>query len=178
MPAVAPVFARRLLAVLAQVERVLCVSAFLLLVAVLFADVLSRELTAAGLYWAPQIGVWANVFVVMAGFGLASTAGAHLRPRFADDWLPQAWGRALEFLQHFVMALFCLAIAGVALSVVVGSWRLGEVELNLFLPVWPVQAILPAAFLAGALRHFIYAFCAELRPVESGAFHVARERVR
>ena len=103
MPGVAPIFARRLLAVLAQVERVLCVSAFLLLVAVLFADVLSRELTAAGLYWAPQIGVWANVFVVMAGFGLASTAGAHLRPRFADDWLPQAWGRALEFLQHFVM---------------------------------------------------------------------------
>lgn len=158
---------------LGVVERVLCALGFVVLVVVLFADVLSREATASGIHWASQIGVWANVLVVMAGFGLASGAGAHLRPRFADGWLPTAWEPALQTLQHLLMALFCLAIGGVAASVVTGSFRLGEVELTLFLPVWPVQALLPLAFLGGAVRHAIYAWAPELRPAETGAFDPA-----
>lgn len=164
--------AAALLVVIGCIEKVLCVAAFAILVAVLFADVISREATAAGIHWAPQIGVWANVFVVMAGFGLASASGAHLRPRFADGWLPDAWQGALGFLQHFLMALFCLAIGVVALRVVAGSYQLGEVEITLFWPIWPAQAMLPLAFFAGALRHGIYACCAELRPADSGAFDI------
>lgn len=168
--------AARVLRVINRVESWLCVSAFVVLVVVLFADVISRELTAAGIHWAPQIGVWANVVVVMAGFGLASAAGAHLRPRFADNWLPQRWHAALATLQHICMALFCLAIGAVALGVVLGSLRLGEVEITLFLPVWPVQAMLPLAFFAGALRHLIYALVPAVRPAESGAFDIADSR--
>ncbi len=165
--------AARLLAAVSRVEKLLCVAAFTVLVAVLFADVISREATAAGLHWASQIGVWANVAVVMAGFGLASAGGAHLRPRFLDAVLPDSWETVLGFLQHFLMALFCAAIGVVALLVVVGSYRLGEVEITLFWPVWPVQALLPLAFFAATLRHLIYACYADLRPADSGAFDIA-----
>jgi len=162
--------ARALLQVVEHVERALVILAFVLLTAVLFADVLSRELTGAGLYWAPQVGVWSNVVLVMAGFGLAAQGGAHLRPRFADNWLPAAWEPTLAVLQHVVMAFFCAALGSVALNVVLGSWRLGEVSLDLFLPIWPVQAALPIAFFVGAFKHGLYAFCPALRPVERGAF--------
>ena len=108
-----PLFAARLLAAAGLVEKTLCVAAFAVLVAVLFADVISREATAAGLHWASQIGVWANVAVVMAGFGLASASGAHLRPRFLDALLPQSWEPVLGFLQHFCMALFCMGTVSV-----------------------------------------------------------------
>ncbi len=164
--------AQRVLAVVSRVERWLCIAAFALLVAVLFADVLSRELTAAGLHWASQIGVWANVAVVMAGFGLASASGAHLRPRFLDELLPASWNDLLGVLQHLLMALFCVAIGWVSLTVVLDSYQLGAVELTLFWPVWPVQALLPLAFFAAALRHLIYAFFARLRPADSGAFDI------
>jgi C4-dicarboxylate transporter DctQ subunit len=155
------------------VEKLVCIIAFAVLIVVVFADVLSRELTGSGLYWASQTGVWANVLVVMAGFGLASADGAHLRPRFADHWLPASWGRALEFLQQLTMALFCLAIGLLSLAVVVGSWQLGVVDIDLFLPVWPVQAALPAAFFAAALRYSIYAFVPALRPLESSALAIS-----
>lgn len=161
--------AARLLGAIRAVEKLLCIAAFVLLILVIFADVLSRELTSAGLYWASQTGVWANVLVVMAGFGLASADGAHLRPRFADNWLPDSWAAALKFLQCLVMALFCFAIAVLSLSVVLGSWQLGVVDIDLFLPIWPVQAALPAAFFAAALRYTIYAFRPELRPVETSS---------
>ena len=165
--------ARRLLAAISAVERLLCVAAFAVVVAVLFADVVSREVTEAGLYWAPQVGVWANVVVVMAGFGLASASGAHLRPRFADGWLPGHWEPTLVTAQHALTALFCAAATWLATGVVLDSWRLGEVSLDLFLPIWPVQACLPLALGVATLRHGLYAFCAELRPAETGLFEAA-----
>jgi TRAP-type C4-dicarboxylate transport system permease small subunit len=159
--------ASRVLARLNQFEKLLTIAAFIVLVSVVFADVVSREVQGAGLFWASQTGVWANVIVVMAGFGLASSAGAHLRPRFADQWLPVSWHATIETLQHLVMALFCLSLGLLASRVVAGSWQLGELSLDLFLPVWPIQLFLPLAFLAGTLRHGLYAFDPSLRPAES-----------
>ena len=75
----------------------------------------------------------------------------------------------MGFLQHVVMALFCIAIGVVALRVVTGSYQLGEVEITLFWPIWPVQALLPVALAGAAVRHALYARYADLRPAESGA---------
>jgi len=168
--------AKRVLVLIGRVERWLCIIAFAVLVAVLFADVLSRELTAAGLHWASQIGVWANVAVVMAGFGLASASGAHLRPRFLDAIFPDSWDSGLRRLQHIFMAVFCAAIGFVSFVVVFESYRLGVVEITLFMPVWPVQALLPLAFFVATVRHLIYAVFARLQPAESGAFDINADR--
>jgi TRAP-type C4-dicarboxylate transport system permease small subunit len=161
--------AAKLLQRVRSAEQALALVAFLTLVVVVFADVVSRELTGAGLYWASQTGVWANVLVVMAGFGLASADGAHLRPRFTDGWLPESWAAVLQTLQHVVMALFCAAIGLLAARVTYGSWQLGEVSIELYLPVWPVQIFLPAAFFIAGLRHVLYALYPGLRPPDTSA---------
>ena len=153
---------------LRRTEQVLLLLAFAVLVLVVFADVVSREFTGAGLFWASKTGVWANVIVVMCGFGLASANGAHLRPRFADRWLPESWEPQLQTLQHVVTALICLALGLLAARVVYGSWQLGELSIDLFLPIWPVQLFLPLAFGVACLRHLIYAGYPALRPVEGG----------
>jgi TRAP-type C4-dicarboxylate transport system permease small subunit len=172
-PAISPVWPVAVLNGLQRLEKLLVVAAFLLLVVVVFGDVVSRELTGAGLYWASQVGVWANVLVVMAGFGLASADGAHLRPRFTDSWLPRSWEPALCRAQHLCMALFCVAIGMLAARVVFGTWQLGEVSLELFMPVWPVQLFLPLAFAAATVRHLLYAFFPELRPGDSNAMTIS-----
>lgn len=88
--------ARTLLEWLHRAEQLITFAAFLVMIVVVFADVVSREVTGTGLHWARQAGVYANIFVVMFGIGIASAEGAHLRPRFADNWLPAQWkiGRA------------------------------------------------------------------------------------
>lgn len=164
----------RLLRLLQACERWLAISAFLILIVVIFADVLNRELTGSGLYWASQIGVWANILVVMAGFGLASADGAHLRPRITDAWLPDSWQPALHTLQHSCMALFCICIALLAARVVGESWRLGEVSIDLFWPIWPIQMFLPLAFGVAALRHSLYVLYPSLRPAEQSALALER----
>ncbi len=157
----------RVLGRIGRVERMLSFTAFLVLIAVVFADVASRELTGTGLHWARQAGVYANLFVVMFGIGIASAHGAHLRPRFADRWLPARWEPLLVRAQEGLMALFCLAFALVAAGVVMDSYALLERSVVLRVPVWPFQAVIPVVFLIAAFRHGAYAVFSALRPPDS-----------
>jgi len=156
----------KILARIGAAERILSFSAFVILIGVVFADVVSRELTGTGLHWARQAGVYANLFVVMFGIGIASAHGAHLRPRFADGWLPTRWEPVLIRVQEGLMALFCLCFAGVAAWVVADSYTLGERSVVLRIAIWPFQAVIPLVFLIAAFRHAIYASLTSLRPNE------------
>ena len=154
----------RLLNGLGQAERAITTTAFVVLIGVVFADVVSRELTGTGLHWARQAGVYANLFVVMFGLGVASAGGAHLRPRFADGWLPARFNAVLDPLQDAGMAVFCVAFAGIAIAVVAESFVLADRSVVLRIVVWPFQAVIPIAFTLAGLRHLAYAIFPELRP--------------
>ncbi len=150
-------------------ERGLTFLAFMVVIAVVFADVVSREFVGTGIHWARQAGVYANVFVVMFGIGLASADAAHLRPRFADGWLPRAWSPVIDQLSEFLMAAFCGAFAWLALGVVAETYSLQERSAVLRTLVWPVQAALPIAFTLAAIRHCLYGLFPVLRPSSDGA---------
>ena len=110
--------------------------------------------------------VMRNLFVVMFGLGIASTHGAHLRPRFADHWLPARWEPGLVRVQEGFMAVFCLSFAVVAVSVVMDSYAFGERSVVLRIAIWPFQAIIPLVFLIASFRHGAYAAFTSLRPNE------------
>jgi TRAP-type C4-dicarboxylate transport system permease small subunit len=158
--------ARTVLEGLARLERVVTFTAFVVLIAVVFGDVAVREVTGTGVHWARQVGVYANIFVVMFGIGLASATGAHLRPRFADNWLPASWDPYLVRLQEALMAAFCLAFALVAASVVHETFALQERSVVLRIIVWPFQAVIPLVFSIAAIRHGLFAAWPVLRPPE------------
>ena len=162
-----PRWADALLAVIGRAERAVTFVAFLLMIGVVFADVVSREVTGTGLHWARQAGVYANIFVVMVGIGLASADGAHLRPRFADGWLPQAAEPVILRLKEFLMAAFCAGFAWVGFGVVAETFTLQERSAVLRTLVWPVQAVIPTVFCVAALRHGLFALYPALRPDEA-----------
>ena len=167
--------AERFLWALGRAERGLTFAAFLVLIAAVFADVVSRELTGTGLHWARQTGVYANVIVVMLGLGVASGGGSHLRPRFADNWLPNRWDPWLQRANDIGMAVFCLGFAWLAAGFVAESFELRERSVALLVAVWPFQAIVPLAFLLAGLRHILYAVRPVLRPADVGALAAAGE---
>ncbi|MEO8445523.1 MAG: TRAP transporter small permease [Gammaproteobacteria bacterium] len=161
--------AERLLKILSGLERLGAFLAFLVLIGVVFLDVASREVTGTGLHWAMQVGVYANLVVVLLGIGITSAAGAHLRPRFADGWLPRAWDGVLGRLQEGVTGLFFAAFAIVGALVVAETRELGERAPVLGNLVWPLQALIPAVSAAGAVRHLIYSAWPALRPRQPAA---------
>lgn len=158
----------RLLARLERLERAVTFGAFCVLVTVVFGDVVSRETVGTGLHWARQVGVYANLFVILFGIGVASAGGAHLRPRFADGWLPARWSGALDRLQDGGMALFCLGFAVIAAGIAFEGLVLDERSAVLGIVTWPFQAVFPLVFGFAAFRHGAWAWFPELRPAQSG----------
>ena len=169
--------AERLLVRIGLAERIITFAAFSLLIAVIFGDVLMREITGSGVHWARQAGVYANVFIVMFGFGVASAGGAHLRPRFADGWLPARFDPVMVRLQDGLMAGFCLCFALIAIVVVKDSYLLSERSVVLRILIWPFQAVIPIVFVIASLRHSLYAVFPGLRPAESGGAATGADRV-
>ncbi len=159
----------RSLALLARIERGVAVCAFLLVIVVVFADVVAREATGTGLYWAVQTGVWANLMVVAMGFGLASAHDTHLRPRFLDHWLPVRWDAWLSRTGDALTALFCLAALIICLRMVSETFALGERAAVLDVPVWIPQLMLPLMFAIATFRHACHAVYPSLRPPEAVA---------
>lgn len=155
---------KQFLQTLERVERVITSGAFAVLIATIFLDVFSRETTGVGLHWARQVGVYANIVVVMFGLGLASAGGNHLRPRFADKWLPAHWNGVIERLQDGLMCVFCLFVSVFGAQLTWESMRLGELSTLLPILIWPVLMAIPLAFFLVGMRHAVYASCPALRP--------------
>lgn len=158
----------RLLSGLAAFERALTAAAFAVLAAVIFADVVWRWTTGSGIFWAREVGVYANIVLTIMGIGIASAEGAHLRPRFLDRLFPSSWDGTLTRVQETLTAVAFASLAAVATQVVIETIRLEDRSIVLRWLVWPVQTVLPLAFAIGALRHGLYAIWPGHRPVERG----------
>ena len=169
--------AEKILNKLTQFEKWITFGAFIILVTVMFADVALRELTGAGLHWSRQIGVYANLFVVMFGLGVASSEAAHLRPKFADNWLPKTWEPFLERCQEGLMFVFCLLFSIVAAQVVIETFDDNVQSIVLRIAIWPFQAIIPLAFFLTSIRHLIYTFYPSLRPINNATEELVSEEV-
>lgn len=162
----AAAFGARLLAALRVFEVALTSAAFAVLVAVVFADVAWRWLSGSGLIWAREVGVFANIVLTILGIGIASADGTHLRPRFFDRIFPAAWDGALTRLQELLTALGFAVLAWIAIAVVHETWQLEDRSIVLRWLIWPVQLVLPLAFVLGTLRHGIFAAFPPLRPMD------------
>jgi len=158
----------RLLAAIRAGEVALTSAAFLVLVVVIFADVVWRWTTGSGIFWAREVGVFANIVLTIIGIGIASSDGTHLRPRFFDRALPKRWDGAMARIQELLTATGFALLGWVAVGVVQETMALEDRSIVLRWLVWPVQLVLPVAFALGALRHCIFGLVPTLRPVERG----------
>jgi len=115
--------------------------------------------------------------VAMFGIGIATDAGAHLRPRFLDRVFPTTWEGAVQRTAHGVTALFFLLFAGLAAWMVAESAWLGERTEILRVPIWVLQSMILIGFSTNGLRFAIYAARPELAPAEEvdAALSEARE---
>ncbi len=159
---------RRAMRWLFWVEASLAVGAFLVVAVALMADVIGREFFGDGIFGAQRVAVWATAIAGLGGFALVTAEGGHLRPQFADSWLPKAWEPWLLRLADVISAAICLFLAWYAWDFVMENRRLEERGMAIPILVWPIQLILPWMFFSSALRYLAFAAFPPLRPAEKG----------
>ena len=155
---------RGLLELIGGIERTACAIAFVIMTGALMWDVFSRMIFGAGVLGAPQVGVIGMIAVAMFGIGVAAAEGAHLRPRFLDFVIPKALDRIGFQIADAITAAFFAFLAFLSVIVVQETYLLGDVTSVLRWPLWPLQAILVAAFVLATLRYAIYAIDPASRP--------------
>jgi C4-dicarboxylate transporter DctQ subunit len=159
--------ARSFLGVLSKLEAGIAVTAFSVVVAVLFADVAGRELFGHGVYWAQRLASYCTTAAGMLGFCLVVHTGGHLRPKAIEKTVPESWGPVMNRVADSVSALICLFMAYYGAEYVAASARIGQRGMSIEIIVWPIQIIIPYVFASGGLRYAAFAVFPELRPVES-----------
>jgi len=145
-------------------EATICALAFAAAVIALMADVVGREVFGHGVFGAQRVAVWATAVAGLVGFALVTAESGHLRPRFADGWLPRAAEPVIERVADLVSATICVFLGSHAIDFVRSSYELGDRGVGITILVWPLQIILPWMFLSSAFRYLCFAAWPDLRP--------------
>ncbi|AVO37271.1 TRAP transporter small permease [Pukyongiella litopenaei] len=155
------------LAMLLNFERALAFCTFAVMLAALIADVVGRELFGQGVFGSVRVAVYALILCALAGFGIATGTGGHLRPRFLDGVLAGPVETAGIRAGQVVSVLILLMLAKASWDVASFSREIGDRDVTLGWLVWPMQVSMPIAFSLSALRHMAYAVWPDLSPIES-----------
>ncbi|MBT5766149.1 MAG: TRAP transporter small permease [Emcibacteraceae bacterium] len=145
-------------------ERAVAIFAFSVMTLIIIADVIIRKIAGVGIAGAMRIAVYAMIVTALISFGLASHKGRHLRPKFADQLLPKSWEFQIISIQESLHALFSLVFAIVSIGVVYETYLLEETSRMLRIAIWPMQSVIPFAFIVGFVRHSLYALYPKIRP--------------
>jgi len=161
MPGAAP-----LLNALQRIEGAVAALAYATVALLLMADVLGREIFGEGIFGAPKMAVYAAIVAGFLGLALATGAGSHLRPAFLDGVIPDRFDRQVWQAADIVSALVYLGLAWVAIEFVLSTRQSSDRAAVLYWLLWPIQVVMPYAFISCALRHALFAIAPSLRPAQ------------
>jgi C4-dicarboxylate transporter, DctQ subunit len=156
--------ARQFLKWMWRLEATICVVTFSVTAVALIADVLGREFFGDGIFGAQRVAVWSTAIAGLVGFALVTAERGHLRPQFADGWIPARFEKGFDRFADVLSAVICIVLGVYAAWFVQSSAQLNERGLAIPILVWPIQLILPWMFFSSALRHLVFTGFPELRP--------------
>lgn len=156
--------ARRLLRALYLFMGAVATAFYAALALLLLADVVGREIFSQGIFGAQRVAVFFTIVAGNFGLALAAAAGAHIRPRVADHWIPERFGPAMDRIADIITAAVLLGVAYFACQLVRESYDFETVSPTIDWQIWPVQAVIPFGYGMAALHYLIFAIYPPLRP--------------
>lgn len=157
-------FLQRLL----KIEGTVAAFAFVLAAGAVLADVIGREVFHQGIWGSAKTAVFCAVAAGFLGIGLATHEGMHLRPQFADGWIPERFEPVMCRLAPLITAALFFTAAYYAALYVYETYEYDQAAPVLGWPLWRVQIIMPYAFASNGIRNLIYAIHPDLAPKPAG----------
>lgn len=134
--------------------------------AILFADVISRELFSQSIWGGQRIAVLLANSAALIGIAVAVALHRHIRPSVLDNVVPDQFVPLVNRVGNLVSAsvMFCGAYFGALL--VLDNKEMGFTTPPLDLEIWIPQLALPYGLASAGLRYLIFAVQPELQPQE------------
>ena len=152
---------------LQRFESVIAAIAYAIVAGLLLGEIVAREFFASSIWGSQRMAVFAAIFAGFLGLTLTTGVNGHLRPQFADRWLPAAWDTAVARFGDFLSAIIFLSMAWFSSAYIGETFTNGDQAAVLYWPLWPLQLVLPYAFVSCALKHTIFGLKPALKPAAS-----------
>ncbi len=144
------------------VESIVATIAYAAVATLLIVDVVGRELFATSFLGAQQVAVYGAIIAGFLGLTLATSDNAHLRPGFMDFVFAKN-EVLVKRIGDFVSAVFFFASALVAANFVGISMGSGDRAPVLYFFVWPLQLVIPYAFISAGVKHLAFGIQPQLK---------------
>ena len=151
-------------------EAILATIAYATVAGLLITDVVGREVFGITFLGAQQMAVYGAILAGFLGLTLATSDNSHLRPGFMD-FLLQRWESQVQRVGDALSSLFFFLSAYIAWTFVAVSLENQDKAPVLYFVVWPLQLVIPYAFISSGLKHLIFAIRPELKPAPHAGGH-------
>lgn len=150
------------------IRSIIATAAYAVVACLLMIDVIGREIFATSFLGLQQVSVYGAIVAGFLGLTLATSDNAHLRPSFLDFLAGEKHEASVSRLGDFVSAGFFLFGAWVAWTFVAVSLDSGDKAPVLYFPLWPLQLVIPYAFVSAGVKHLLMGLRPDLKPASAG----------
>ena len=157
----------KLLLWMQRVESVIATIAYAIVAGLLLGEIVAREVFASSIWGSQRMAVFAAIFAGFLGLTLTTGVNGHLRPQFADRWVPERFDSMVSRFGDFLSAFIFLTMAWFAASYVGETYANGDQAAVLYWTLWPLQLVLPYAFISCAVKHIVFGLDPALKPAPS-----------
>jgi TRAP-type C4-dicarboxylate transport system permease small subunit len=155
---------KRFLSALLTVETLVAGGFYTIAAAILFADVISRELFASSIWGGQRMAVLLANGSALIGIGVAVALNRHIRPSALDGLILARFDPITVRLGHMVGASVLFAGAYFGALLVLENKAMGFSTPPLKLEIWIAQLALPYGFASASLRYLFFAIDPALQP--------------
>lgn len=155
---------KRFLSALLTVETLIAGTFYAIAAAILFADVISRELFDSPIWGGQRIAVLLANGSALIGIAVAVALNRHIRPSVLDGAIPARFDPVTLRLGHLLGATVMFIGAYFGALLVLENKSMGFTTPPLKLEIWVAQLALPYGFASAGLRYLFFAIDPDLQP--------------
>ncbi len=134
-------------------------------IAINFANVVSRHIFSAAIFWAEEILVFLVIWFVSIAVAAVTYQGAHLKMDLLSARVPSPWKEIINAAMIACFVIFCTLVVTQSFEVVSAFRRTGMVSITASIPL-----VIPHAALLIGFTLMVLAVIVRLRAHLSGKF--------
>ena len=155
---------KRFLSAFLTVETLVAGVFYTIAAAILFADVVAREVFASPIWGGQRMAVLLANGSALIGIGVAVALNRHIRPSVLDGVFPARFDPVVVRLGHIAGASVLFVGAYFGALLVLENKSMGFTTPPLKREIWIAQLALPYGFASAGLRYVFFAIDPSLQP--------------
>jgi TRAP-type C4-dicarboxylate transport system permease small subunit len=148
-----PGFLKKLDKVMDAIEQNCVGVATIIMVAVMFINVVLRNLFQNSLVWGNEVSSYLNIFAVYIAVSAGFKYGTHVGvSAFVDFVVPKKLRKPVAILTQLIILVFTVIIAWLAIRMSLAQYNSGQVSPVLKFPIWAVYGFVVLGMIGSVIR--------------------------